>query len=148
MKKTGHNKLLFIALLIVMIVMGACHDNEWDSVPTLAQRFITQYFPQGEVSSSQTQKDGTVVVQIKNGATLWFDSQGAWIKINGNGVPLPEILLYDQLPSSLYNFLQETEQTSDIYALTRTYDEIRVELHDTYVVYNIDKGTVNYPTAS
>lgn len=144
----NRNKLLSIALLVMFILMGACNDHVWDELPSNVQNFITQYFPFGEVASFTESKDGTLQVQMKNGATLRFDSDLAWISINGNGVPLPDVLLYDQLPSVLYNYLQENEQTASVFALSRGYDTIRVELHDTYIVYNTDTETITYPSAS
>lgn len=144
----NRNRILGLALLFMVVLMGACNDHVWDELPTTVQSFISQYFPYGEVASYTEGKDGSVEVQMKNGPTLKFDSDMGWTSINGNGVPLPEVLLYNQLPSELYDYLSENEQTASVYVLTRTYDTIRVDLFDTYINYNIDSKTITYPSAS
>lgn len=140
------NILCTIALGVIILLIGACGENAWDDLSTPIQNFIMQYYPEGEVSSQST-ADGKTTVQMKNGATLVFDSDGEWIEVNGNGIPLPQVFLFDQLPDQLYKYLTETEQTQRVFRVSRNWKEINVELHDTSVRYDIATGTVTYPSA-
>ncbi len=79
-------------------------------------------------------------MNIKNGATLTFDSENNWINISGNGVTLPEMLLYDQLPGPLYTYLEEIEEVGGVFAAGRTNEEYTLNLLDSEVTYNFQRG--------
>ncbi|MDE6460040.1 MAG: hypothetical protein K2K52_04300 [Paramuribaculum sp.] len=79
--------------------------------------------------------------------SVTFNSSNSWIDVNGNGSVLPSILLYDQLPQKLYNYLLETESTEGVYRISRNSRSYHVELKDTYVDYDIKTGKIDYPTA-
>ena len=80
------NTLNFFALMAIIIMMAACNNDAWDELPRPIASFISEYFPFGEVESYRTGDNGSVV-QIKNGATLMFDTSYEWTDINGNVVP-------------------------------------------------------------
>lgn len=144
----SNNKITALALGIVIIIMGACNDTAFDELPKPIQQFVTQYFPFGEVSSYTTSSNEIHTVNIKNGATIVFNSEYMWIQVNGNGTVLPTDFIYDQLPSTLYRYLQEMQRTDVVYAVSRDASKIVIDLHDTSVQYDIASDTISYPSAS
>lgn len=142
------NTFCTIVLTVLLVFMGACNDSEWDSVPGPIRDFISEYFPQGEVTSVIDTADGGYTVQIHNGATLSFDKEYAWTDINGNGIPLPAQFLFDELPEALYNYLVEMEQTTSVYHATRNYLVIDLMLLNSTVSYEIATGKITYPSAT
>ncbi|MCM1484368.1 MAG: hypothetical protein NC043_08515 [Muribaculaceae bacterium] len=143
MKRNG---ILGILLLGLIILTGACHDNAWDELPEPIAQFITKYFPEGEVASYVTDGAGNHVATIKNGATLTFDKEYAWIDVNGNGSTLPPMFLFDRLPDALYRYIQEMELTDGVYRVTRSSTAERVDFLNTYVLYEFATGQISYPS--
>ncbi|MCI8998673.1 MAG: hypothetical protein HFJ95_06730 [Muribaculaceae bacterium] len=84
-------------------------------------------------------------MKIKNGATLIFDKEYKWLEIDGNGVPLPETLAYNQFPPALFNYLQSIEQQSDVYSVKRDKYYYRLTMENTVISYDISTGKVSYP---
>lgn len=139
------NTLSSIALAVIIILMGACNSDTWDELPSAISRFVSEYFPFGELESYTDNGKGVEVVKIKKGATLTFNSDYDWTDVNGNGVVLPVQFLYDQLPSTLYTYLEAREMQNSVYRVTRTPDYITVDLLDTMVTYNQNSGEITYP---
>lgn len=139
------NTLNFVALLITILMMGACGNNAWDDLPSPIVKLVSEYFPFGEVSS-YVENDNGSVVKIRNGAELTFDKEYMWIKVDGRGSTLPSQFIYDQLPKELYDYLEAIENVDSIYCVSRTGDEIKVELLDSNVEYDGATGTITYPT--
>lgn len=138
------NSAMSLALGFVILLMGACNSDTWDELPSAIAKFVSEYFPFGELES-YTESDGAEVVRIKKGATLTFDRNYEWTDINGNGSVLPQQFLYDQLPDSLYAFLEERQEQNSVYRVTRTPEYIKVDLLDTVVTYNQNSGEISYP---
>lgn len=139
------NTLTSIALGIIIILMGACNNDAWDELPTQLVRFISEYFPAGELESYTDNGHGVEVVQIKHGATLTFDSDFEWTDVNGNGVVLPQQFLYDCLPQTLYRYIESIEMQYSVYRVTRTPDLITVDFLDTLLTYDQNTGEITYP---
>lgn len=139
------NSILGIITLGLIILMGACNDNAWDELPKPMMEFITKYFPQGEVATYVTDAAGNHIATIRNGSTITFNDDYVWVDVNGNGSVLPEMFIYDELPTPLYRYLQEMEQTDAVYRVQRTADTIRVELLNTYITYDETNGSISYP---
>lgn len=142
------NKYKGLFLLAIVILMGACNDNAWDDVAGPMQEFITKYFPFGEVKSCVESPDGNQTVNINNGATIVFDSDYVWVSVNGNGVVLPEMFIYDQFPSTLYNYLKENDWLGSVYSVTRTTSKYVVYLLNTTIEYDVVTGEITFPSAS
>lgn len=140
------NALVSIALVIVIMMMGACGNNAWDELPSTITKFVSEYFPFGEVKSYSVDDSGSTV-QIKNGATLKFDNDYQWTDVNGNGWLLPVQFLYDQLPQTLYEYLESIEQQGVVYRVRRTPTQITVELHDSEIQYDRTTETITYPSS-
>lgn len=139
-----HEKLILIPLLFFLMIVGACSNSVWDEVPSAITSFIEQYYPGSGVKSYSQNSDG-YKVKITNGASLAFDTEYSWTFIDGNGVRLPEVLVYNQLPPALYNYLQGIEQQADVYAMNRDATYYKLTMHDTIIVYEIATGKISYP---
>jgi hypothetical protein len=138
-------QILFLApLLIFILSVGACSNSVWDEVPSPISAFISEYFPSSGVSTFNDNEDN-YYVKIKNGATLIFDKEYKWLEIDGNGVPLPETLAYNQFPPALFNYLQSIEQQSDVYSVKRDKYYYRLTMENTVISYDISTGKVSYP---
>ena len=141
--------MMFLPLLcaICSLFAASCSDdgNGWDDMPAAISRFVSQYFPAQGIQSVNQLPDGGYRVKVNDGATLVFDSTPSWTSISGNGSPLPAVLIYDQLPQKLYDYLADTEQTTSVYSLARDYKTYTVGLHDTTIIFNIQTGAITYP---
>lgn len=120
-------KLIIFTLITVTF---GCKTSEGE-LPESIERFMQNYFA-SEVYNAKETADGGYRVEINNGATLTFNSDYAWTDINGNGVPLGGMLLDDILPEKLYDYLEETENLSSVYRITRNIFENK------YIVYLLD----------
>lgn len=138
------DKFLLLPLLFGIIMLGACSNNLWDEVPTPITSFIEQYYP-GSGVSSYNQTDSYYQVKINNGASLVFDSDYSWISVDGNGVRLPEVLIYNQLPPALFNYLQGIEKQTSVYSMSRDSHFYKLTMEDTVITYEISTGKVTYP---
>ncbi|MBJ2185067.1 MAG: PepSY-like domain-containing protein [Muribaculaceae bacterium] len=141
MKKIIH--LFCIALL--SIVGTGCHDTDvWDDVPAKIATFLNQYYPNSQLSSCErTGSDWHV--RISDGPALTFDASYNWTVIAGYGETLPQVLLFDQLPPALYDYLEETGSTTGVYSLERDKQCYTVGLSNTSVVYDISTGRIHSP---
>lgn len=143
MKK--HFNLVLMSLLGLLIVMGACSNDAYDELPGTVSSFIAQYFPGLKVKSYSQLKDDSQIVQLSGGPTLKFDADNQWTEIDGNGSMLPQVLMYDQLPTQLYDYLQSTEQQSDVAAVKRDRYYYKLTMTDTVITYEISTGDISYP---
>ncbi|MDE5745435.1 MAG: hypothetical protein K2H84_07245 [Paramuribaculum sp.] len=144
MKSNIYTLIIFFA---TVFTVASCENETWNSMPSSVTEFFTSYFPGQEVSSYSKSADGSIA-SVKGGVSVTFNSDNAWTDINGNGSTLPSILLYDQLPQKLYNYLLETESTDGVYRITRNSLSYHVELKDTYVDYDIKTGVIYYPESA
>ncbi|MCM1067511.1 MAG: hypothetical protein NC418_08070 [Muribaculaceae bacterium] len=140
---TLRNTRLALALLMCMAltwVAAGCHDNDvWNDVPEQIGEFINHYFPYSELSSC-TETDAGYHIRIDDGPGLSFDRSYAWTSIDGYGMPLPQVLLFDQLPPALYDYIQETENLNGVFSMERDSTAYVVTLLDTSVRYIIETG--------
>lgn len=143
MKKIS--SLLTLIILGAIILLGACSSDASEELPSAVSQFTTQYFPGLGVKTYNELSDGGCVVELSGGPTLRFDSDYKWVDINGNGSKLPQVLMYDQLPPDLYDYLQATEQQADVYVVKRDRYFYKLTMLDTVLTYNISTGKVTYP---
>lgn len=135
-------------LILISVLTWGCSNDAWDDLPGDISDFITEYFPGSNVKSYTNAADGGHKVTIANGATLIFNKNNRWIEIDGEGVKLPEVLIYDQLPPALYDYLQSTEQQKSVFAMCRDKHFYKLTMLDTVITYNIDTGGITYPGES
>lgn len=126
----------FAAVMLILLPAG-CHNAElWEKIPQPVTEFLAQYFPSSELQSADN-SDGIIHVRINNGPELIFDSNNQWISVNGHGVPLPEVFLFDQMPPKVYSYLQETEQLNAVFAVTRDSKTYTLTLLNNELTYDI-----------
>lgn len=137
---------LTVAVLVaaaVGSVLSGCHHAElWEELPPDISSFISQYFPNSELNS-YTHTGTTYHVRIDDGPGLTFDADYKWTDINGYGMPLPQVLLFDQLPPKIYDYLQETEQLNAVFALSRDSARYTLTLLDQTLTYDIATATIS-----
>ena len=133
--------ILLIALAGLAFTACSTDDDVWDNVPPKIAEFINQYYPNSELSTCE--KTGSDWhVRIKDGAGLTFNAQYSWANIAGYGEILPQVLLFDQLPPALYNYLEEVEALNGVYSLERDSRQYVVGLSNTSVTYDIESESV------
>lgn len=136
--------LVIVALMALILGLTGCKsDDKIDELPTAASSFINQYWPLRNVSKCVHTSDDTWVATIEAGPVITFDSAGSWTDIDGQGGKLPQVLIYDQLPDKLYEYLEATEQTDQVYAASRTPRVYTLQLFDTTLYYTIATATIS-----
>lgn len=129
-------------LLILVVAFASCDNNVWNELPQPIASFVSEYYPDSKVSSYGDTSNGGHYVQIHNGAYLTFDSKDRWLSVNGNGAVLPQVFLFDELPPSLYEYLQETENLDLVYMASRDNFKYELQLKSSRLTYTIDSGRI------
>lgn len=133
---------LWLLLLIPLSFIAGCSANDlYEDMPGEIQSFVSQYYPNSQLENF-TSSETTFTVTLKNGPTMVFDSDYQWIKVDGNGSVLPQVLLFNDLPPALYNYLQETEDTNSVFCLTRNSTTYTAKLLDDLLTYDIATGDI------
>ena len=138
MKSNIYTLIIFFATIFAI---ASCENDVWEDLPSPVANFFTTYFPGQEVNSYTTGNNESIAT-VKGGVTVTFNSHTSWITVNGNGSPLPEILIYDQLPEKLYTYLEQTENTANVYKISRNSTVYTVELLDSSITYDISSQVV------
>ncbi len=138
-------KLICLLIIPAFYALCSCASDAIDETPQSIASFITQYFPNQRVESYTPVGDGNHEVKLANSATLVFDKENRWIEIDGEGMTLPEVLLYDQLPPALFSYLQASEQQREVYAVKRDFLYYKLTMTNTVLTYTISSGTITYP---
>ena len=146
MKK--HFNLVLMSLLGLLIMTGACSNEAYDELPGSVSSFLAQYFPGLKVKDYTKLSDDSQIIQLSGGPTLIFDAEDQWTEIDGNGSMLPQVLMFDQLPPQLYDYLQSIEQQSDVIAVKRDNYYYKLTMSDTVITYDISTGDITYPQAA
>lgn len=138
MKLIRHLTFTVLAMLTV-IGFSSCKNDAWEELPNPVFEFVTHYWPSTEIKSYSNQ-NGVQTVEIDDGPTIYFNESNIWIRIDGNGGTLPGVLVYDQLPSPLYTYLEELESVDEVYELSRNSDTYIVTLSDQTIRYDNETG--------
>ncbi len=141
MKHTLYAGRAILAALAIFAA-GCTGADLWDSVPSEARNFIDRYYPNSELSAYEKGKD-SYTVELKDGPGFIFDSTNSWTSISGNGMPLKEVLIYDEAPGKLYDYLETIEETDGVFDMTRNSMTYTVTLLDSEIVYTIASGDVS-----
>lgn len=135
--------MLIMSLSPLMALMTACKDNEpWNELPEKISEFINQYFPNSEIDS-YSESAATYHVRITDGPGITFAKDYSWESINGYGMPLPQVLLFDQLPPAFYKYLEETNNLGEVFSLERDNTTYTVVLLDSVLVYDIESEQIS-----
>lgn len=114
-------KRILMALCIIALGLCSCsQDEHFGELPRTVSTFITQYWPDPGISSYTHPSADEYVVAVRNGPVITFNASYVWTSIDGGGIPLPEQLLFDQLPDPLYRYLVECEYTGQVFKIDRT----------------------------
>lgn len=132
-----------LLMILVLLAANACSHSVWNDLPKAVANFIDFYFPGSDIKSYTTSEDKQTVI-LDNSAKLVFNFKSEWTEIDGRGVVLPAMLIEDQLPSMLYDYLLETDNVNGVYKLTRTPTDIFVKLADNTLKYDRKEGSVSY----
>lgn len=119
--------MVLLVIALAPMTVSCDKENFWNEVPGEIATFINQYYPDSDISSYNYTKE-VYHVRLKNGPGLTFDKDQQWVSVNGYGMPIPQILLFDQLPPKLYNYLQETEQLNSVFSISRSKGIYNVSL--------------------
>ena len=126
--------------------LASCSNSElWDKLPDKASTFINQYYPMSQLQAV-TETDGSYHVRLDNGPGITFTSDGSWTAVNGYGLPLPQVMLFDQLPPRLYDYLQESENLNSVFSMERSSTKYVVELLTNTVTYDVATNTLTGTT--
>ena len=138
-----HSVRLAAAIIVAFFLPFApagCHNAElWGEMPADVASFITRYFPSGQLQS-YTHNAGVYHVRIDDGPGMTFDEDEQWLAVDGYGMPLPQVLLFDQLPPAVYNYLQETEQLNSVFSISRDKGKYTIALLNSNLYYDTATG--------
>ncbi len=135
---------LLTLMLIAVIGFSSCGHSPWDEMPVTVSNFVDKYFNEGTIAEATHTESGFVVV-IKNGAQIIFDSEDQWVSIDGRGETLPQMLLTDQLPAKVTDYLRAMEILDGVYMIQRSNGILRINLADSYFTYNYSTDILTYP---
>lgn len=136
MKNPLYTKGLVGVIAVVMLM--ACSHSLWDNLPTPIAQFISTYYPGSTVSSFNDSGENYYVV-VKDGPTMVFNSDCKWTLINGNGVPLPSIFFFNELPV-IYNYLEPREETDQVMIVENYPRSIMLTFSDHRIEYIKETG--------
>lgn len=134
--------VLLIVPAVLLLCLPACKNADlWDKIPADISVFIDRYYPNSELASYTPLKD-SYIVRLDNGPGFTFDSSYSWTELDGYGMPLKQIMIYDQAPETLYDYLETIEAVDGVFVLSRNSVEYRAQLLDQTVVYTISSDKV------
>jgi hypothetical protein len=148
--KIGIGSVLLVGLfrqlcwLVPIVAICGCGENAaYEELPQPIKTFIAMYY--SEVGVEQYQfTDSTYTVTLQNSAMLTFDAELKWCAIDGRGSILPDIFLFDEMPSHLYQYLQSTANLDEVYAAERTATTITLRLLDSVIAYELATERITY----
>lgn len=133
---------LLLGLFLIAFSLTSCSDSKWGELPSPISSFITEYFPYSSIES-YSENDNEYYIRVKDGPSMIFDSSYSWTTIDGEGATLPHILLFDELPPALYEYLESAESLASVYRLDRNSRQYDVGLFDTALTYTIATGEIH-----
>lgn len=127
----------------MLVGLGACSSNEdYDEVPSPIIMFITQYWPNPIIENYSHPSSGEYDVDVKGGPSFEFDSNYSWTEVDGNGMPLPQVFLYDQLPQTLYDYLEGGSYLDQVFEVERNSKTYSLDLLNIDLTYDIATATI------
>ncbi|MBD5163107.1 MAG: hypothetical protein HDT09_00210 [Bacteroidales bacterium] len=127
---------VFIAAALLMMPSACSNDNLIDQVPQPISQFIAQYFPGYGVGQYEHTATG-YHIRLKNGPGMNFDASYAWENIDGYGLPIPQVFLFDQTPPKLYSYLQGMSELNQVFSIARNSSTYTLTLLDSSISYDI-----------
>lgn len=133
---------LRLFLVATILAFPSCSSDEFVGLPQKISTFIENYYPNYGVENHSKTKFG-YWVKLKSGPGITFNTDLAWTDINGYGQTLSQFLLFDQLPPAIYEYLQETENLENVYAVARDTSNYFVSLFDSLLTYRIANAQIS-----
>ncbi len=128
--------------ILVTLLLASCHNmDKWDEVPQDINDFVTQYYP-GVAYSSFSETGSGYSLRLRNGPAITFNSNCDWTSINGYGMPVPQVFLFDRMPPALYQYLEENTVLNDVFYVSRDAKEYVLETSQDKIVYTIETGDI------
>lgn len=134
-------------MVVMGICLAGCANNSWEEVPSTAYDFCMKYWPEYAIES-YSNSDGVQTVVIKGAATVYFNQSSQWIRIDGNGGTMPTMLLWDQLPSALYTYVEQVDALEAVYGMARSSSAYEVTLSDQTISYDVSTGEITGSSVS
>lgn len=131
------SKFIVLILPLFALILSCQGTDTYSDLPRPIAQFVSQYWPNPDVSSFSVLNDSTFEVRIKNGPTIKFNDEYDWILINGNGLTLPVILLYDCLPNKLYDYLLSGSMLDKCFVLERTSRSYDLTMLNDNITYDV-----------
>ena len=138
---------LLLAVVIATVSLEGCSDDAFNDLPTPLAKFVEQYFPGSGVSEYSVSADA-YHVKLKDGPGMTFDREYKWMTINGYGETLPQVLLFDQLPPAMYEYIQGNGLLQNAMSMERNSKTYTLVLLDTTIYYDIETGKITEGTPS
>ena len=135
-------RLLLLIPLFALCVWGCSDNDDFSKLPDSMATFISRYWPGSGVSSFTSVPGHGYEVIVRNGPTINFDTTGTWTSVNGNGLPLPEIFIYDNMPTPLYQYLESGGLSGSVFTVARDARYYQLTLLNQDLTYNISTGRV------
>lgn len=134
--------LISVIMYSIALFISCQGTDTYSELPRPIAQFVSQYWPNPEVTNFTHTDESTYEVYVKNGPTLKFNSDYEWITINGNGGALPEVLLYDCLPDRLYSYLESLSLFADCFSIERSPQNYTLTMLNFRVTYDITTGSI------
>lgn len=128
-----------IATFIILILMGiaftACNKHDsiyFTDLPSEAQAFIQQYFPENlVVAAERHNEEPRYEVKLDNGYEIDFYSDGRWQEIDSRHAILPAELIQGILPENIRSYIEQEYPEAGISAIERSATGYNIELATT-----------------
>lgn len=134
------DKKVLGAVAAMVVILMACSDSLWNDLPAPISQFITTYYPNTAIAQ-YSDDDNQYRVVVKNGPVMTFDSEYKWTMVDGNGVPLPVIFVYNEMPD-VYQFLLARDETDTVMKAVNTPRAIYITLTDRNLEYIKETGQI------
>lgn len=137
------NLYIHISIWMLAATVTSCSNDtaETSALPGEIATFVSRYFPEIGVQAYSF-NNGVYSVQLHNSALLQFNASMKWTDVDGRGNVLPEIFLFDEMPSPLYEYLETTDNLNGVYNVSRNNLIYTLTLTDSYLTYDIATGEV------
>ena len=136
MRSPFNRKGIFGILAVLMLM--ACSHTIWDDLPSPIAQFISQYYPGSTISSFNHSGDNYYVT-VKDGPTMVFNDDCRWTLINGNGVAIPSIFFYNELPD-IYEYLEPREEAGQVLIVENYPRSVMLTFSDHRIEYIKETG--------
>lgn len=128
---------LLLILLPLTLLAASCSDPEFDNTPDQITKFTAQYWPGSSIETCVQDSRNNWYIAIKDGPSIMFSPTYSWVDIEGNGMPLPRIFLFDQLPAPLFEYLESNSMLTQVFDVKRTTEKYFVTLLNSSLTYSI-----------